>query len=505
MYSDDAPSETLLSDIAAKQLANGRPGAALARQLTFALFALTFAFSLIASGILYWATLATLQYADDQVVDKRAGTVIDILLAESLNHGLLAHEVNEDNQGPRQIFMRVVSPHEPIQLETEGMKGLLGPEMFPDPKSLAPLAPKRATIELPDGRSFRAASFRVPISALQGGVDTVLQVATDTSLDKESLVYFRRVLYLVIGGALPLSALLSSYVIGRTLTPLGRITSAAQRIDGGNLDQRIALSGLPAELHELGMHFNSMLARLEVTWLGLRHYADTIAHEMRTPLNRMRLACEIALNKAESVDEFREVLGAAVSECERLARLLQGLLFLARVESKQASIAPRCLPLCSFVTSICDYFDAEAADKQIILSLVCDHDVTVEADRDLLQQALSNLISNAIAHTPRGGRIDVGVRPAGDGTTIWVKDSGAGIAPENQAHVFERFYRGNAKAESAERLGLGLHIVKGIIDLHGGRVTLTSAPGEGTCVSIYLPALLAPGLAKVPAGSTNPA
>lgn len=468
----------------------GEPGRSLTSSLTIAFFVTASLLAISASGILYWATVATLQYADDQVVDKRAGTVIEILQAKELNDGLLAHEVNEDNQGPRQIFMRVVSRHPPIQLETEKMSGLLAPEVFPDAKASDRFVPVRATIKSKDGKSYRAASFRVPITALPGE-DAILQVATDTSLNDESLSLFKKILLTVVGVALPLSALLSWYVVNRSLRPLERIAAATQRMDGGKLDQRLALNGLPSELHELGVHFNSMLGRLESTWSDLRHYADTIAHEMRTPLNRMRLDCEIALDNANTLDEFRAVIGSSVTECERMTKLLQGLLFLARVEGKQATLAKSRNSLGIHLATLNDYFEAEAIEKGVNFSASRATGLYINGDPQLLQQAIGNLISNAIAHTPAGGIVSVKAERCGNEIGITVEDTGEGIASEYQPHIFDRFYRAGRAASGAknsEHLGLGLSIAKGIVELHGGHITLASELGRGTKVKIMLPA-----------------
>lgn len=474
-----------------------KPGRSLASQLTLTVFLSVFLTALTASGILYWATIATLQYADDQVVDKRAGTVVDLLQAQELNDGLLAHEVNEDNQGPRQIFMRIISRHAPIQLETENMSGLLAPEMFPDATASDRLVPVRARINAKDGKSYRAASYRVPITRLPGE-DAILQVATDTTLDNKSLSLFKRILMLVIGAALPLSAVLSWCLANRSLKPLARITAAAQQIDGGTLDQRIVLTDLPAELHELASHFNSMLARLETTWLDLKHYADTIAHELRTPLNRLRLECEIALDKAETAAEFRDVMGSAVGECERLTRLLQGLLFLARADSQQASVAPKRLLVEQELRTIGEYFGAEASEAGITLTVECENGLELEGNRELIQQAITNLLSNALAHTQHNGRIVLAAKRNAGGLEISVGDTGTGIPTEHQAHIFDRFFRaGNDRDQmhAGQRLGLGLSITKRIAELHGGRVVLESTVGKGTKVTLLFPDAAKPRLA----------
>lgn len=468
------------------------PGMSLSRRLILIFFSAALLLVVTASAILYWATLNALRSADDQVVDKRASVIIEILRSDDLNEGLLAHEINEDNQGPRQIFMRVVSAYEPIVIETEGMEKLIQASEFPDAASSPPLEPVRKTLTTADGKTYRGASVKVDFKAKGAPITAFLQVATDTTLDDAGLAVFRRILVAVLGAAIPVCAFFAWVVVRRGLKPLDRITAATRTIDGSSLDQRLRQTDLPAELHDLAVQFNSMLARLEKTWLDLRHYADTIAHELRTPLNRMRLDCELALDGAKSEAEIRDVLAGSAVECERLTRLLQGLLFLSRADSKQASIAPSDLALDREIATIAEYFGTEAAEAGVTLDVRCPPGITVRADRILLQQAVSNLVSNAIDHTPPGGLIALETGRTGSEALISVQDNGDGIPPEHHDRLFDRFYRASSDDRATkvgQRLGLGLSIVKSVVDLHGGRIAIDSAPGRGTRVTLALPAV----------------
>lgn len=466
------------------------PAVPLSRRLIVTFFSTALLLLATAGGILYWATISALQSADDQVVEKRAAVVLDILQSENLNEGLLAHEVNEDNQGPRQILIRVVTPDPQIAIETEGMGTFLKSEAFPDVRQLPLLEPRRATITLADGRSYRGASLRANIKARPQGGPAILQVATDTSLDNDTLAVFRRILFWVLGAAIPLCALTAWLVVKRGLAPLGRITEAAKAIDGATIDKRLSPAGLPAELHELASQFNLMLGRLEATWSDLRHYADTIAHELRTPLNRMRLDCELALTAAKTSDDLREVLTNAAGECDRLSRLLQRLLFLARADSKQASISPAKLALDKELSTIADYHETDAEIAGLTISAEAEPGLFVKADRELLQQAVSNLVSNAIAHTPAGGSIKLKAERLNSEAVIHVIDTGTGIPAEHHPRLFDRFYRAGA-GDTAERaggqLGLGLAIVYSIVALHQGRISVESGTGRGTHITLALP------------------
>ncbi len=227
------------------------PQAALSTRLIAVFFSTASLLVIAASAVLYEATITALNQADDQVVDKRAADIANILDAKVLDTAELSHEINEDTQGPRQIYIRVITALATAAQETQGMARHLPPDILPVPDSLPLKVPVRATITTDGGETFRLASRRVRVGGPQSESFAILQVATDTTLDTNALTLFRRVLMAVIGGALPLVAALSWYIVKRELRPLARITKAAQDIDAETIGQRLSLEKLPRELHDL--------------------------------------------------------------------------------------------------------------------------------------------------------------------------------------------------------------------------------------------------------------
>lgn len=464
------------------------PRASLSARLIAILFFIAFLLVLAASAVLYAGMLSVLQSADDQVIDKRAATIAEQLAGTPPNEGFIAHEVNDDNQGPRQIFIRIVSSVENIALETEGMGKHLDPSLFPQ------LAKgddrRRATIVSAEGQTFRAVSRRVPVGSAgsAAGGEALLQVATDTTLDEATLAQFRQILFLVIGASLPACALASWLVVKRELTPLARIAAATRTIDAGSIASRLPLENLPAELHEFASQFNAMLGRIEAALGDLEHYADTIAHELRTPLNRMRLNCEIALGKADTADELRDVMVTNLTECERLTRLMNGLLFLARAGHSRASLESARVSAADEIKIVHEFFKSDAAERGITLLDASSATPPIAADRDLFKQALANLVANALAHTRSGGTVTIGCESARGNVLIHVEDTGPGIAAADMPHIFKRFYRAAGAPPQGTRLGLGLAIAKSIADIHGGSISVSSEPGRGARFTLAFPA-----------------
>lgn len=467
--------------------ASQRPSRSLSRQLALWYFATSLLVVLVASAVLYWAAVQALHWADDQVALKRMEAVRAHLQDPRPSASLVAHEVSEDNQGPRQIFIRIVTAAADFAMETPEMPPGLLPSRFPDPAGDGP--PRSVTLNLDGGKAYRVLAVRVPIDPAAGATEAVLQVAIDTSLDGEALAWYRRLLAAVIAAAVLVTSLLAWFVVKRKLEPVHQIAQATTEIGTSTLDKRLELDGLPAELHDLGVNFNAMLGRLEASYDGLRHYADNIAHELRTPLNRMLLAAEVTLSKERPVPEIKEALESNMDECRTLADLVQELLFLARAENGQTSLDKRRVAIRRELDIIAAGYRPDAEDSGVTLATEAEPGLEANLDKVLFQRALSNLVVNALKHTPRGGRVDLRAASEGGRVVIEVRDTGHGIEPQDLPHVFDRFYRAGRPVEGSggtEGVGLGLSIADSIVRLHGGRIRVESEPGKGTAFRVEL-------------------
>lgn len=231
------------------------------------------------------------------------------------------------------------------------------------------------------------------------------------------------------------------------------------------------------------------LEELERSHERLKHYADNVSHELRGPLNKMRVSLELLMtDEARPADEQREGIANAVEACDDLGRIVSGLLFLARLENmKGASWQRDVFDLHEELDEVADFFAAAADEKGVVLALDAPR-MAVSANRAMVQRAVANLVSNALSHTQSGQRIDVIAKLEGERLDIVVEDNGSGMSPDHLARVFERISRGEAAQKiDGAGLGLGLPITKAIVDVHGGEVDLTSNEGRGTRVRIRLP------------------
>jgi signal transduction histidine kinase len=233
---------------------------------------------------------------------------------------------------------------------------------------------------------------------------------------------------------------------------------------------------------------NEMLVELEAANEGLQEYADNVAHELRNPVNKMLLASEVALSRPRSANEYQDTFVSIVEECHRLSSIVGSLLFLARARRTKVDIDRHRISVESELTVIHDYFEASAQEAGIALTVECPSDLALRADRTLFQRAVSNLVSNALSHTDRGGAIEIRATANEEQIAVEVRDNGEGMSAAAQSRVFDRFYRADAaRTASSGRIGLGLSITKSIVELHGGSIILRSLEGEGASVTLVFP------------------
>jgi two-component system heavy metal sensor histidine kinase CusS len=265
------------------------------------------------------------------------------------------------------------------------------------------------------------------------------------------------------------------------------VTATARRIGPAHLGERIATAGLPAEVKALADTFNPMLARLEDAFARLDRFTADIAHELRTPVNALRVGAEVALQRPRTPDEYRDVLGSCLEECGRLSRLIDSLLFLARAADPKTGLTKAPVDVAAELSAIRELFEPAAQEAGVRLVVEAGAGLTVPADRTLLHQAVGNLVSNAVAHTPAGGSVTLFASAAASAVRVGVRDTGPGIPEDHLPYIFDRFYRADAARTGTGRVGLGLAIVKCIAEWHGGVVVADNTRGEGAVVTMTLP------------------
>jgi len=259
------------------------------------------------------------------------------------------------------------------------------------------------------------------------------------------------------------------------LLPLRRLAAQAEAMSTSRLAQPLPELDASGELKELEQAFNGMLARLDESFTRLSQFSSNLAHDMRTPLTNLLAAAQVALSQPRTAEDYRDVIESSVDEYQRLSRMIEDMLFLARSEQADAALSLRALDAAAEAERVAGYYEPMAEDAQVRIEVTGQG--TVHADLLLFQRALSNLLSNALVQAPKGSTITIDCKEEANSTTLTVSDSGPGIEAHHLKRIFERFYRVDPSRQgSASGTGLGLAIVKSIMNSHAGHCGCESQP-----------------------------
>jgi two-component system heavy metal sensor histidine kinase CusS len=311
-------------------------------------------------------------------------------------------------------------------------------------------------------------------------------VLARTPYDRSALLaaYRLKVMAAVIGGAI-LTALMGFLLVKRGLQQVWQLADQARNVTVNNLALRLDAATAPNELFVLADAFNAVLDRLQKSFEHLSQFSADLAHDMRTPLNNLMVQTQVALSQPRTNEEYQNLLSSNHEEFERLARMVESMLFLARADHEEILLSTERLDANKALEQIAEYFEAPAAEAGIGIKVRASG--TVLADLHLLRRAVNNLVANAVRYTPNGGTIWLEASAADGGMRITVINPGVGISAADLPRLFDRFYRADRSRSSAARsAGLGLAIVRSIMTLHRGRVCASSELGS-TRFELFFP------------------
>src|SRR6266404_2822352 len=422
-------------------------------------------------GVFYWIVIRHAIEEDNAVFsDKLAAIRADLKQPGGI--GDVDSELKNRRAGePAVYWIRVIDSTGSVLTETPEMSLLLPANIFPPPVgSTSAQSPKDYAV---DSKLFSLAATNETVDERP----YTIQIAQDRSADEGFRKQFRALFVLMLALGLIASALVAITVTRRGLSPLAKMRRMFERVQPAHLGERIEPTAWPIELQPLAISFDHMLERLEDSFNRLSQFSADLAHELRTPIGNMLGEAQVTLTRERKPDEYRTVIESTAAECERLSGIIDNLLFLARADSAEEQINRSSLNARAAIEKIISFYQTLAEDRHIEIG--CDGDAEIFADPILFNRAIGNLIDNALRFTPDKGKIRIAIRVRENGVEISVADNGSGIAPEHLPRVFDRFYRADPSRSSAGT-GLGLALVRSIVDLHGGRATIQSGLGGGT-------------------------
>jgi signal transduction histidine kinase len=435
-------------------------------------------------GLLYWSLGRQLEARDNEALQLRLQQYAEIYAASGLD-GLRAR-VAEDSEGPhvRSLFIRLVSRG------GEAVWGKIPPDW---------IEADARRVSVPDGwggwTEQHGYTVRVPRDeeqdlavAARVLVDgRLLQVARSTDSRAVLLGPLRRT-FLWIGGAVVVIGFGAGVATARRATrPLRDVIATAQRIIAtGELDARVPLPKRDDDVAELVRAFNTVLDKNAGLLRTMREALDNVAHDLRTPLTRLRGTAELALQSVGEKGVQYEALAECVEQADDVLKLLRAIMEISEAEAGMLRLEKTRCDLGSVARSAVDLYTEVADSKPVTLNTDIKENLPVLGDATRLRQAIANLVDNAVKYTPAGGRVGVSVTAEGGDAVVTVRDTGPGVPESEQPRVWERLYRGDA-SRSERGLGLGLSLVRVIVEAHGGRVALANGAEGGAVFELRLP------------------
>ncbi len=383
--------------------------------------------------------------------------------------------------GEKQVFFRLLSPSgelfsssnmsywRDIPVDTKAIRRLLeGEQTVID------------TIEV-TGRKHKV---RTAYSFIGPGI--ILHLGQSMQSEDRLLQVFRRIFILTMGALFLLAVVAGWFMARRALRGVASITRTAQQISARSLQERVPVPGDEDEIDQLAITFNAMLDRIQELVTGIKEMSDNIAHDLKSPITRIRGLAEITLTTAGGIAEYEAMAADTIEDCDRLLDMINTMLMISRTDAGVDPGALESMDVAKMIRDACELMAPIAEDKAIALTCIAEGAVPLAGDRRMVQRMVANLLDNAIKYTPRSGTITVSCRVDAEHTVLAVADTGLGIEASELLHIFDRFYRCDA-SRSEPGTGLGLSLVRAVAVAHGGEVSVTSAPGRGSTFSVILP------------------
>ncbi len=337
------------------------------------------------------------------------------------------------------------------------------------------------TISLPE----RKHKIRVLYTHI--GRNIILQLGQSMESYTRFIEAFRKIFVATMASLFIFAVIIGWFMARRALAGVETVTQTARNISEGSLKERVPVKKNQDEIDQLAITFNQMLDRIQTLVTGIREMSDNIAHDLKSPITRIRGLAEVSVTTGASEKEYENMAASTIEECDRLLDMINTMLVISKTEAGVNQLDAAEMNIGAITRDACELFRAPAEDKDIRLTCDVSGHFNISGDNRLIQRMIANLLDNAIKYTPAGGRIDITVNAQNNhAVALTVKDSGIGISEKDSSRIFERFFRCDP-SRSEVGIGLGLSFARAIARAHGGDITVNSQPDQGSTFTITLP------------------
>jgi heavy metal sensor kinase len=341
--------------------------------------------------------------------------------------------------------------------------------------------------------TLKARQYEVRVLYALIGPDIILQMGQSIENYAQITAAFGKLFLATMALLIALATGVGWFMSRRAVAGVEEITRTARSISGGTLEKRVPVKDKGDEIDELAMTFNQMLDRIQTLVTEIKEMGDNIAHDLKSPLTRIRGTVEITLTAGKSIADYKNMAESTIEECDNLLHMINTMLMISRTEAGVEKPLQEMVDLSSLARDVCELFETTIEDKGLSLNCNIPGKVYINGDTRMIQRLFANLMDNAIKYTPPRGVITVNISEDREGNvTASVEDNGIGISSREFPRIFERFYRGDA-SRSEVGSGLGLSLARTIARAHGGDITVMSQPGRGSIFTVTLPHAPSPG------------
>ncbi len=373
----------------------------------------------------------------------------------------------------QEFFSSNMSYWRDIQIGTVGINQLLNEQQ-----------PVFETMRLPD----RKHKIRVLNSIIGRGI--IVQLGQSMENYTRFIEAFRKIFVGTMASLFIFAAVVGWFMARRALAGVETVTQTARQISEGSLKERVPVKKHQDEIDQLAITFNQMLDRIQNLVTGIKEMSDNIAHDLKSPITRIRGISEVTLTTAASEKDYKNMAASTIEECDRLLDMINTMLVISRTEAGVNTLDAKKMDVSAIVRDACELFQASAEVKDLKFACDVPGPLQVWGDQRLIQRMIANLLDNAIKYTSEGGTVNVAVhRQENHSVGITVKDTGIGISEQDLPRIFQRFYRCDPSRSNAG-IGLGLSFAKAVARAHGGDIAVTSRPDQGSTFTVTLPELI---------------